>query len=750
MPPLRSHALLPLLLALGLAAPARPQEEPAAPGEPEAEAAALAAREEAFDHAYARIQDVMEALRWKEAYDRLRKLIDEHQGAAYVIDRLAPLEADLKRCAFWQSHAMPRVEKLLDAKLVTWNRNTGGLRLRIEPGHLGDFRAHTSDSGSTVYELPAQLSDDWTVTLRGTAGGLEGAQVYALLDQKSYALVVGFSAGGTSPFTKHASFLLEGETQTALRSADPAPAERTDDRAIRVEVGEREIQLYVDDQLVVDVERDDGGGFGRMALVVPEEFESIELAGRAESGWLDGLVDAAVQGAREDFERSWKPADHVPGWLLDAAGAEAGREPSNPGAFPMPAFDLRLGPHPRTVEHLEHVQELLTAQRAGEAVRYVQELGPRDADPTLRAFLECFSLYLTDRPREALAAGEKLWSEQEKSLTAGFLQALLLLGLKREPESLAAFQRLAEGHPKAWEPWYAQASLLLSLNRAEEARAVLDRGQQQAAEPAQLRRLEGRIVLLFKGPAWRREFEQRAGHFVVRSDTDVQTCRQVARECDAAWRDYERLFGPVPVPARATVPVFLFAGQASYRAYVADALNQDMQHTAGLFDPYLQAILVWNSPSRETLHETLRHEVLHHYLDARMGALPTWFNEGMAEYSELADAHTGRPALGMLHPEHAALLAQGAVSTDLEALVRQPAAEFYADPETGYPAAWAFVRFLRDTTPARRKAFDDLWQRLDRREDNATALDAAFAGVDWRAWNAEFAEYVRALPSAQR
>jgi hypothetical protein len=732
------HGLLVFLLTL---APAGPQAADTA--EPAAEAGV-----DAFEDGLLRLADLMERRRWEEAYDGLLALIDAHAGERWVLDRRAALEADLKRCAFWREHPEPKLADLLAAEVLMWNPTTGDLCLRADGAHLGDFTERAL-AGGTLFELPLELCSSWSVTLRGTAEALAGAQVYALIDESetSYALCVGHQALGSPTYIRHELIELSGGASVSLAAAAPAPVDPAERTEVRVSVSERTLRLQVNRKTVLEGKRGDGGGFGRLAfaLTLPSALESLELRGRAERGWFDGLVDAAVQEARDAFDRAWDPALHLPAWLLAAEASQGGALP-DPGPFPLPeTFDLRTAGHPRTGEHLRQAEELFAKGRFEEALAYARGLPEADIEPSARAFIECLALSFAERPREAFEAGRKLWTEQPGSLTARYLEALLLVGLKREAEALTLFQRLTEEHPGAWEPWYATTSLLLLLNRPEEADETLHAGLEHARQTAQLEAFEERLVLLFKGPPWLRTFEQRAGHFVVRTDTDAETCRRVARECAAAYRGYERLLGPAPLDAGAYIPVFLFSGVQSYGAYAKDALCADAQHTAGLFDRRLQAILVWSSPSRDTLLCTLRHEVLHQYLDARLGALPVWLNEGLAEYYEIAEEERGLPRLGAPHPEHAAGLAALTALPDLERLIRLTPATFYREADASYAAAWACVHFLRDSSLARRRLFEDLWERLERGEDNATALDGAFGGLDWEAFRADFARHVGEL-----
>jgi tetratricopeptide (TPR) repeat protein len=730
--------MLSLLAALALQAPHSAPDEPG------------------FRQGCAEVQGLIERRRWRDAYARTQALFDEHADAPYVVERAADLEADLVRCAFWMTHAEPRLEDLLAARLEHWDPYRGSVRLAFDGERLGDLDARPAPGG-TVYELPLAWDSAWTATLEGAAEALAGVRLYVLLDDGAvYAIALGRKAQGVRGYEKHDISLHEKDRITPLKSAVPAETREGERVTARLTVTETRIRLEVARATVLDAPRADGGGLGRLAFsragggAAIGDFGTLVVEGRAATGWFDGLVDTAVQQARAEFEASWNAAEHMPAWLVSGLG-DANDVGAALGPFPVPeAFDLVVEPHPRTAEHVARVEAFLAQGRPAAALDALRELRPDEIAPTLRAFLGCLALLVSDRPREAFAVGERLWRDQPDSLTAGYLEAVLNAELRRPAVALERFRRLTEAHPEAWEPWYGRTSLLLLQRRVDDALAVLAEGRERAASSEELRRLAGRLALLSKGPPWDRVFEERVEHFHIRSDTDAVTTRAVAREVQRAWRTYERVLGPIEIAPDAPFPVFLFSGAATYHAYASSALSADRQHTAGLFSRDRQVLLVWNTPSSDTLFATLRHEVLHQYLDARIGAVPTWLNEGLAEYYEIATAERGLPALGEPHPAHVPRLRALAAVPDLRALIRSTPEAFHASGERSYPLAWGLVHFLQHSTLDRRRRFESLWAELEAGADGTTALDRAFAGVDWDAWNRAFREHLAELSDGRK
>jgi hypothetical protein len=168
-------------------------------------------------------------------------------------------------------------------------------------------------------------------------------------------------------------------------------------------------------------------------------------------------------------------------------------------------------------------------------------------------------------------------------------------------------------------------------------------------------------------------------------------------------------------------------------------------HTAGLYSPVLEQLLIWNLPDRADMLRTIRHEGFHQFLDRIVDDAPVWFDEGMAEYYECAQRDAGgRLQGGQLRDEHLLVLRDTQVKlVPLQKFVAIGDQQFYADPGPNYAQAWAFIHFLRQGPPERVKRFEAFFDALQQGKDTAAAVAIAFAGVDWPALDAEFARYVR-------
>ena len=172
-----------------------------------------------------------------------------------------------------------------------------------------------------------------------------------------------------------------------------------------------------------------------------------------------------------------------------------------------------------------------------------------------------------------------------------------------------------------------------------------------------------------------------------------------------------------------------------------------MPHTAGLYSPVLKQLLIWNLPKREDMARTIQHEGFHQYLDRAMDDPPVWFNEGMAEYWETAQREDGVLQGGQVRKDHiATLLRSRRQVLPLQQFVYGARADFYRFAQLRYAQGWALVHFLRKGPPANQKLFKALWDALRQRDLSCkAALDRAFAGVDWKKFDADFWTYVATL-----
>jgi glycosyltransferase involved in cell wall biosynthesis len=145
------------------------------------------------------------------------------------------------------------------------------------------------------------------------------------------------------------------------------------------------------------------------------------------------------------------------------------------------------------------------------------------------------------------------------------------------------------------------------------------------------------------------------------------------------------------------VNVYLFDNEDRFREFMRQFYPAFPQRRAFFVesDTRLAVYAQWG----DRVAEDLRHEVAHGYLHSVVPKLPLWLDEGLAEYAEVprGDAGLNRPHLRLLLDK----LASFGWKPDLTRLERMASANELT--QLDYAEAWAWVHWLMETDPARRK-----------------------------------------------
>lgn len=145
------------------------------------------------------------------------------------------------------------------------------------------------------------------------------------------------------------------------------------------------------------------------------------------------------------------------------------------------------------------------------------------------------------------------------------------------------------------------------------------------------------------------------------------------------------------------VNVYLFDSEDRFREFMRQ-YYPEFPHRRAFFvetDTRLKVFAQWG----DRVAEDLRHEVAHGYLHSVVPKLPLWLDEGLAEYAEVprGDAGLNRPHVRMLLEK----LAGFGWKPDLARLERLSSASDMT--QLDYAEAWAWVHWLMESDPARRK-----------------------------------------------
>ena len=694
--------------------------------------------------------------RWSSAAQHLNGLLAEHRGMDYAIARRSEIEECIRACAFWRSYSPPNPRRLISGKLLRYNESTGDICVTYDPSNTDDFiesRRAASDAGGEGSERgrtlihPAVFDGPYTIALKGSrypslSSNLQPTILVDLLDDSGYSVIFGFKAetrGNEQRWLPAQIVRWQGEEYRELAKSSSAPCDPDKPYEFKVEVSGDEIAAFFEGNPLLEVEKEKGR-WGRVGLrEMP--FDEIVIEGKIQAAWIQGLLDAAMHSARAEFDRSFSE-ENIPEWLrqeLGSASARASKRPQNRREYPGP--DL-----PGQEAFLSKAFGLYNDGMYRDGLRYTLRIPDGKVTEAAREFLlASFYLALDDLER-ALDSCSRVYRLDPGFQEARFMQGYLFAALGHDGRAIAVYRALLRDSPRDGRIHPELAKRLLRQGNPEEAKAVVDRAIREGLEDEELEKINRLLVKALHGPAWVKVFEAESKHYHVLSDIDQKTCREAAQILEEAYSAYTKYLQWIKDLERKKFRVYLFSGEAGYRAYL-EGIDTDIAfQSAGLYIPSLKQLLIWNLPDREMMMRVVRHEGFHQYLDRLMAQPPLWFNEGLAEYYERAERVQGRWVFGQVHADHVRYLKEsGALKAPLDDFLYMEGRDFQKNPAANYARSWAFIHFLRHSTRENSRLFESLFEELQSGMPAREALNRVFGEVDLDELKDEFEAYVRAL-----
>ena len=356
------------------------------------------------------------------------------------------------------------------------------------------------------------------------------------------------------------------------------------------------------------------------------------------------LVLIAIGAAWWILRAPLKPERPPEGTPIPPAPTRSAR-PSFPGpTVPPPPPAARLAepaapPPVATASALQTIADLIKDSRITEAESRLTEVPP--------------SVLEAERGREYVSA---LWNnlgvaKQRKAGAAAALAAYRA-ATTLDPSSTPAWLNLAQAYvetkdpaltreflerliamaPDELLPHLALADLLFDRDElAGAVRHLEQAGQRAGKDPSVHSYLEAVTAKVSQAEKAERRFSSReSSHFVVKFDgsEEFDTWTRVLGILEDAYRDIGQKFSYFPdKPVMVVLHTKAVFSQATGSPAWAD----------GLFDPILGRIQIPTQGAltdQAWLTRVLRHEfvhaLLHQRMDGQLGAVPTWFNEGLA------------------------------------------------------------------------------------------------------------------------
>ena len=246
-------------------------------------------------------------------------------------------------------------------------------------------------------------------------------------------------------------------------------------------------------------------------------------------------------------------------------------------------------------------------------------------------------------------------------------------------------------------------------------------------------------------------------YYIIESDLPKERAEHIGRLMDATGKEYDRRFQGFRGVIRSKPRVRVFARPEDFMTAFDRGSDAERlaKHARGLFHHSDQVVYTFDGPGVEN---TLKHECFHQFVGMVVGGrLPSWANEGLAEYFAEGefDETSDRLLLGAVPKWRVRALQtamQDAKLIPVSDLIRLDPQD-WNDNLTNrsgalqYLQAWALCHFLIHAEEGKyRPHFDQFLRHLDQGLDDDSAFKRAF-GEDVAPLQTKYTAYLEALQS---
>lgn len=719
------------------------------------------ATREDFQARLAEAQRALAARRFEQAEALVHAAVEAHPGEDHVLYDWFEVEDLIADAVFWRDYETPKPAEVVRGRLLSWDASSGKIKIRYRraDGHLvtppddsdedegeeegAEEATRAAESAGDFFGSedmllhPLVFKGPYTIELEGEELAPRTELPLALvawrwdsLQGLEYGQAYGVVFGEPTHIFELAegNLGLLGSGSTLIRYRRPY--------SFKVGVTKSTISASYNDKQIVRVEREKGE-FGQFGFSSFEGLDEVVVSGEIEPSWITGLVDERVQQDVRAFRERFDPFSHLPAWPKERLAGTARHAAEFGEVWPQPSG-------PKDEAALAKTNELLDDGKLDEALAHARSLSAPDVGGALADWILAHLLRFEGKFEEALEHCQSVCRSDPRLYEARLLRARLMDDSGRKNDGIRELEELVLAFPDHVDTYEDLVLENLVAGRPEGARKALETAVDNGVSPRALTRAGRTVRRSQHGPSWGEAHTWDTKHYLVTSNLSREASYQIACELEEFHRKYvvhvRRPKGKPEQKAR----VYFFAGEAGYHAYTAELLGDPAENTLGLYSPWLKQLVLWNSPDKRSVLRTARHEGFHQYLDQITGDAPIWLNEGMAEYFEQARRVDGTWKDDQVNLDHLAVL-RNVDWTPLEEFVHLDAPRFRMKSGLHYPEAWAFVHFLMNGDAKRKQRIDGLLDALFEGASRKDALERAFTGVDWRAFEAEFRAHVREL-----
>lgn len=270
------------------------------------------------------------------------------------------------------------------------------------------------------------------------------------------------------------------------------------------------------------------------------------------------------------------------------------------------------------------------------------------------------------------------------------------------------------------------------------------------------------LMLLLTTPAVAGDFTTfRSRRYDVVTDLPLQRAKPIAMHMDKVFDEYVRRLARAGFRARSTdrMNLYLFNDKQTYVSQLAGK-GVNATGSGGMFfvrngESGLATFV--GGRSANDMIATLQHEGFHQFAWMRIGSnLPTWANEGLAEYFGDALLVKGRFATGQVNGRRLGAIRK-AIAEDkafgFGELLNMSSEQWLANVNRGdershlmYDQSWSIVHFLVHGEKERfQPAFMAYLREINKGKTSAQAFESAFGTTDYEAFEKTWRKYIEQL-----
>lgn len=246
--------------------------------------------------------------------------------------------------------------------------------------------------------------------------------------------------------------------------------------------------------------------------------------------------------------------------------------------------------------------------------------------------------------------------------------------------------------------------------------------------------------------------------YVVYTDLPIEQAKPYAAHMDAVYDEYNRRLSKAGFRARSNTrfPFYLLKDHKSYVAFLK-SIGIDGEHSGGMFFPGRSTSGLATFVGRQSearIHDVVEHEGFHQFAHLRIGRLPFWVNEGMAEYFEAGTFIGKKYVTGQANKTRLEYLRRElkkGTAIPFKDVILMTGAQWHENMGTPkgqlqYAQSWSMVHFLVHGERGKyQKAFMDYLTHINKGQSSGHAFEKAFGPNSYEPFEKKWKQYLMQL-----